>query len=674
MKEKETLRKKMLKLLIALISIFAVLFYLAYKSSLSPRRDINQLFVDYYRLKEKHPWEAKEALELILAEDPHHVKAILALNSWYLQQGNTHAAVKLLKNALQHHPANHELNLALAHLYLRIGQAQKAQKYLEIAKIKEPKKTTEQLADNKKIKKRSSTEPEKLSYIEPVNSVYTGRVDLLLSQYLALRKIDSPAVQRYLNTLIETAANKKRIYLELAYIALKQDNTQIAIQYFEKAYTEKKDAQIAAQLGYLYVKLKDFSKAKSYFQFAAASDKEPLRTDSLKALEYLNRLEAQTTEIAAVPLSLKQRLMQAFYQQKKTSPANAWTLIEKLAARYPKDIQILKEAAYLAESLKMKRKAIEYWKRAFCLEYNAEYAINIAYLYDSLDLKTAAFFYFDVATRGNDPKIRLKAEKAKTNMGGSQTRFFPKPFFSELYTSPLYYSRFDLGILPIISRTGVVLNDKYQAELYFSYRRTQDTKSGVFGFTAISQIFEDNVAIYALGGRFHPVPKIPLVLFLEVGRAQDLVQRFRPKWRNDVRGGAYYFNRWGLKQEYVDRPEMPMKYVASLYADAIYYSRYDNNIIAAAVFRPGLRLWRYKAASIDGYLANYLIRDKNKDFFNNVYSVGPGIAIQPSNRWNVIFRYESLQGFYIPVSSPTPNPYAPGFYNQIVMVELFSRF
>ena len=62
MKEKETLRKKMLKLLIALISIFAVLFYLAYKSSLSPRRDINQLFVDYYRLKEKHPWEARKRL------------------------------------------------------------------------------------------------------------------------------------------------------------------------------------------------------------------------------------------------------------------------------------------------------------------------------------------------------------------------------------------------------------------------------------------------------------------------------------------------------------------------------------------------------------------------------------------------------------------------------------
>ena len=69
-----------------------------------------------------------------------------------------------------------------------------------------------------------------------------------------------------------------------------------------------------------------------------------------------------------------------------------------------------------------------------------------------------------------------------------------------------------------------------------------------------------------------------------------------------------------------------------------------------------------------------LVLDKNQEFFNNVYSVGPGIVIRPSNRWNVAIRYESLQGFYFPVRSPSPNPYRPTFYNQIILVEFFSRF
>src|SRR5690606_23641765 len=116
-------------------------------------------------------------------------------------------------------------------------------------------------------------------------------------------------------------------------------------------------------------------------------------------------------------------------------------------------------------------------------------------------------------------------ELAMTSMGGSQFQFLPKPFFAEFYSAPLYFSRFDLGVLPTITRAGITLNENHHTDAYASWRRTKDNRSGtVQGLiiqNSISQIFEDNVAIYAAGLRTYPWPKIPLQTFVEIGQAED---------------------------------------------------------------------------------------------------------------------------------------------------------
>ena len=264
------------------------------------------------------------------------------------------------------------------------------------------------------------------------------------------------------------------------------------------------------------------------------------------------------------------------------------------------------------------------------------------------------------------------------NLGTLVTKMLPKPYFAELYTFPFYFSRFDLGVLPVIGRAGITVNPANKAQVYAAYRRTQDSRSGTIEGAiiqnSIPQIFEDNAAIYSLGFRFNPFKKLPLLAFIEAGQAEDLIYRNRPKWRGDLRGGLVYFKAWGQRPSYTSGVEFPMKWVSTLYADLIYYSRFDNNVIGTMFFRPGIRAMNYQTSTLDFYLANYLILDKNHEFFNNVYYIGPGMALRPTQHLNVVLRLESLQGYYIPVNSPTPNPYRSKFYNNVAMVEAFYQF
>ena len=304
-------------------------------------------------------------------------------------------------------------------------------------------------------------------------------------------------------------------------------------------------------------------------------------------------------------------------------------------------------------------------------------AFNIGYIYAAQKNNHQSVHFCSLAAKTTSPKLKKKAELAMPPMGSSQFQALSKPFFAELYAAPFHLSRFDLGVLPTIARAGLTLNEQHPTDLYLSWRRTKDNRSGTIQDliiqNSISQIFEDDFAIYAAGLRTYLWPKLPLQTFVEIGQAEDLVYRTRSTWRNDVRGGLVYYNAWGEQPTWTAKLTFPWKWVSTLYADTIYYSRYQNNIIGTTWFRPGLRVATFQSASLDIYVANYVILDKNKEFYNNVYVVGPGLVFQPSNRLNVLFRLESLQGYYIPVNSPTPNPYRSKYSNNLAMVEVYFR-
>lgn len=689
--------RKITVFFIIILLILVLFAFFAFQKRNSIQRDIPTLFNHYYRFKQIDPWKAKESLDLILAQDPNNLIATQALVDWYIQQGDTHNALSFLQKSIQRFPQDETLRFELAKLYLVLKEPFRAKtllKKLSQGKLSPVQQKSKQLYESvftKEVEKESIQTY--VSVIPPIKINQAIDLNPLYAQVQQIININPSLAKEYLRMIISYDPKARDAYLTLGYLELKEGQNEQALIAFQKAFLLKADPKLALQIGFSLLKEKKTSEALYFLKFSAALGDADTKEQANRTLGYLNQSNILATQghlilngasvkkeatPASVKLSYKDQLLVKFYQTKTSNPKVAWKVIQILLNTYPKDIKILKEAAYFAQAQKKNELAISLWEKIYSLEPKPEYALTLGYLYDSQNKKQKAFYYFDVASKTTDLKLRCKAEMAKTNLAGAQTKILPDPFFIEIYSAPFYFSRFDLAVLPIIARAGITINKEHNTEVYLTNRRTQDDRSGGKGGfliqNSISQIFEDNVAIYSVGFRTYPWKKIPLLAFIEAGRAQDLIYQNRARWRSDVRGGGVYYNEWGIKPNYYLNLEFPFCYVATLYSDVIYYSRYNDNIIGTAWFRPGLRVAAYHSASLDAYVANYLILDKNHEFYNNTYSIGPGVAFRPTNRLNIVFRFESLQGFYIPVHSPTPNPYRSKYYNNLAMVELFFRF
>lgn len=620
----------------------------------------NLLWTRFYDTKVKNPEIAQKTIDALLQLHPQDIRTLKEAAYFATSQKHNQQAIEFWKKLYQLEP-NPLYALSLGYLYDGVNNKHKAIEFFKLAN---------QTSDVE-LKHKIEVALKNLEQNQFVKSRIQDSTENLLWRFFYDNKTKNTQIaQKIINILLKLHPLDLRVLKEAAYFATAQKKHERAIKLWLQAYKVQPDANFALSLGYLYDLQHDKMKSLHYFKLALKTKDASTQKKAKRAIANLEK--------ASKPQTLKDKLWTQFHKNKTTNPQIALDILHRLLMMNLKDMTTLKEAAYFGTKQKLYDLAIDSWCRAYAIESNPIYALSLAYLFDQIDKKPIAYHFFRLAAKTKEMKTKLKAEKAMTNLGGAQFKILPSPFFSEFYSFPFYFSRFDLGVLPIISRTGITLNKKHQVEPYLSIRRTKDDRSGdIQGFliqNSISQIFEDNVAIFAGGFRFKPISKIPLLAFIEIGKAEDLVNRDRPKWRNDVRGGLAYYNTWGVKPTWTPTLEFPWKWRTTLYADAIYYSRYNNNIIGTAWFRPGFRAIRYKSAAFDLYLANYLILDKNHDFFNNIYSIGPGIAFQPTNRVNVVFRFEALQNYYLPVKSSTPNPYGHKYWNNFAMMEIFFQF
>lgn len=675
-------RRRIIWTILFILIIFYLLIHSAMKNIHSVKRDIPTLLNFYYTHKNTEPLKAKEALDLILQQDPNNPVAIGAKTNWFLQKGDTHSALDFLQENHLLYPKNQTITYELAKIYILLNQYKNAKPLLTslmVATDKAKQKEAQVLYQSIFPEEHISPIQESLSsFIEPVHFHHKLDFTALYQRVDEIMNLQPESARNYLQHILLIDPNNSEAYSKLGYLELMQKNNESALFYLVKAFSIKPNPTLAVQIAYLFAQKKDKKQAVFFFTYGLTYGNAQLKKQSQQALSYLEK-EQQIAKNSTPPqnLSPEEILWNRFYQNRKINPSLASKTIFILLSMHPKDIKTIKEAAYFEMAQKNTTQAIELWKRAYALDHNPASALSIGYLYDEQNNKYFAFRYFNYASKTSNMEVKTKAELAKTGLAGSQFKILPNPYFAEFYTFPFYYSRFDLGVLPIISRLGKTIK-QINTDLYFSYRRTKDNRSGTLqGLliqNSIPQIFEDNAAIYSAGIRKFPWPKIPVLAFLEIGGAEDLVYKFRPRWRKDVRGGLVYYNAWGVKPTYTNKLTLPLKWIITLYSDMIYYSRYNDNIISTSWFRPGFRVATYHSSSLDLYMANYLILDKNHEFYNNIYSLGPGIALQPNNRINVVFRFEALQGYYIPVNSPTPNPYKSHYWNNLAMLEIYFRF
>jgi tetratricopeptide (TPR) repeat protein len=422
-------KKTKYSLSILIFGIIIWLFYSAIQNSKEVQRDVLTLFNFYYRFKISNPFKAKEALDLILQQSPNNQIAIRAMADWYLRQGDTHSALQFMEEKYQHDRNDDYIGYKLMKLYISLNEQQKASVIFQHLLMSENRSIVHQARINYQsaypMDLLNTEISERPSLIEPIHFVPKTDFTPLYKKVQDVIRLQPNSAKKILLQIISIDKNAQEAYVLLGYLELQEKLINQALPYFVKAFEIKPSAWLALQLGYIYAELKNNIKATEYFNYVVMNGSEPLKQQSMKALYVLkNQLPLNFSTLSAgtfIPQiqSPKDKLWNMFYQNTSTHKDLAWRAIEKLLILNPDNIRALKEAAYLATTQKMNERAITYWKRAYAIEPNPEYAMSLGYLYDGIDRKSSAFRYFDLASKTRNKALHDKAEMAMTNMGGA---------------------------------------------------------------------------------------------------------------------------------------------------------------------------------------------------------------------------------------------------------------
>ncbi|CAA9353635.1 MAG: hypothetical protein AVDCRST_MAG11-3681, partial [uncultured Gemmatimonadaceae bacterium] len=221
--------------------------------------------------------------------------------------------------------------------------------------------------------------------------------------------------------------------------------------------------------------------------------------------------------------------------------------------------------------------------------------------------------------------------------------------FTELYAAPVYQTRFSNLVAPVVVRSGVAALERPRAAAYASVRLTRDTRS-VGGVQP--QIFSDNAVIPALGVRVQPVRRGP-TLYSELGASRPLLATPDARTRADYRGGGYYSAQWGAGAA----PGRAPRLVGDVYADASYYSRFDN-AIAYVQLREAVRLREWGGGWAELYGRAGAVGDTRREFYNNVGEVGAGLRVLPWRAAGASLSAEYVRGAYwVRSTAPAAAPY-----------------
>jgi hypothetical protein len=170
----------------------------------------------------------------------------------------------------------------------------------------------------------------------------------------------------------------------------------------------------------------------------------------------------------------------------------------------------------------------------------------------------------------------------------------------------------------------------------------------------VPQIYSDNSAVFSIGVQ-SAVWHTGATVYAEAGTAVNLIGE-RPLAASDYRAGIDWFRSWGAPLISSADSGRAISLTGSAYADGGFYSRYDRNFIGNVQLREGINLPTGRALPMQLLGVTNIVRDTNRNFYNNVVEVGPAVRIAPLHHTpNLYFEAQYLRGFYT-AHDPT-NPY-----------------
>lgn len=463
---------------------------------------------------------------------------------------------------------------------------------------------------------------------------------------------------------------------EMGYLLLGKGEKQEALQYFLAAEKiNPKNEHTKLQIGYLYAELGDNDKAKEVFKQLTRSRNNEIRDKAVRELSFYQAKKLTISKkIVKSPVKYKRldQMLNDYYSQKKKDKYRAQRKLMQIIKLYPNNTDVLLERGYFLLEQKRYREALPLFQKVSALQPN-NYTVKeqLAYTYEHLKQYKNSFHMFKITSYSPDPKMAQRSRNALINLSSWQSKMLPSPWFAEAYFAPAYYSRFNLSIIPFFLRVGVELGEHQRLKIYVRSKYTYDSRS-IGGL--LPSIYEDNAAIFSAGVSYRPIIKFPVDFYAEGGRAYDLIDRNRARWRSDFRSGLVGYKNWGATPVYAPQARFVLKPVGDIYGDVSYYTRYDDNIIGQFLLRQGFRIFELCNSSISIYAKGQYFFDTKREYYNNVVEYGGGIAFVPHNHINFVIRIEGERGTYIHVNSPNPNPHPKSnYYNTIITADFYIK-
>jgi Tfp pilus assembly protein PilF len=456
-----------------------------------------------------------------------------------------------------------------------------------------------------------------------------------------------------LSALLRDDPDDGRARLELAYLDIRLQRWREAVALLDAAIEqEPANMRLRMERGYARQALGDLAPASDEFA-AVAREPGEFQEQARAALAAVNAQDGD----AARKVRVDAVLNAGYDDLRRGDKAGASDKFKAALELDPGRVEIAKQLGYMSMADGDLAAAAKRFAGVSILQpQDYATALQLGYIDDSLHNEADAQKAFAAALASPDPKIHDAASAAL-----KVVRTAEKPLFLDVYGSPYYSSRFGDKIAYLETQLGWKPDPSWPFLFFLGGRYTQDSIS--HGGTA-PQIYADDALSAGPGLRVQP-KGWNASLALEEDASWNLIRS--PAHPRAVEAdGRVVLADYG----YWDGPARTF---ADAGGSAGYYSRYRNNVIGLLQVRGGFRV-------LDGgtrllaYAPVNVIKDKNRDFYNNLGEIGAGLELQPLQKWNVKLRAEWLHGFYMGITGVDPNPYGRQYDDLRVTLIFSGRF
>lgn len=356
-------------------------------------------------------------------------------------------------------------------------------------------------------------------------------------------------------------------------------------------------------------------------------------------------------------------LLSRAYAMLAAHSPEATAMFERAAALDSTNVLVRMQLGYLYQSQKQYDRAVDNFSAADRFRPSDSTKLQVAYALASAGRKEESETLLRTLQDSRYPDIR---DAASGQLAAYSPTGSASEWWTRVYAAPYYDTRWNTTFFQFNLERGYSLTPDRKLGAYGTIMYSGDARSGG---GQVPVIFSDNSLIFGLGLRARPLTG--LSISVQEGIAFDLVSRpASSSPRNDFRAVAVYS--YGIYAPFNVHPEVKTPFTpwADMYSSFGYYSRYQDGI-GYLQGRAGLRVLEVSKTAGDVYLRGDLVRDTEKQFYNNEIEGSVGLRIIPDVDWGFYLVGEFHRGTYWDVGGG-PIPY-DAYYSSFRFFLIFDR-